>query len=63
MDWEFQVLNYIRNHFTNKIMDAVMSIMKHPNMEKPAHGCYFVRIKYTVKKGMSQTMRVEMQPE
>ena len=30
MDWEFQVLNYIRNHFTNKIMDAVMSLFSMP---------------------------------
>lgn len=42
---------------------AVDNEFYYPNMEKPAHGCYFVRIKYTVKKGMSQTMRVEMQPE
>ena len=30
MDWEFQVLNYIRNHFTNKIMDAFMSLFSMP---------------------------------
>ena len=45
------------------IRTAVDSEFNYPNMEKPAPGCWFVRIKYTVKKGKTQTMRVEMYPE
>ena len=35
----------------------------YPNLEKPAPGCWFVRIKYTIKKGRTQTLRVEMIPD
>ncbi|MCR5019073.1 MAG: heparinase II/III family protein [Bacteroidales bacterium] len=42
---------------------AVNDEFNYPNMEKPAPGCWFIRIKYNIKKGMSQTMRVEILPE
>lgn len=45
------------------VRSSVDSEFNYPNMEKPAPGCWFVRIKYTVKKGQSQTMRVEIDPE
>lgn len=35
----------------------------YPNMEKPAPGCWFVRIKYSIKKGKTQVMRVEILPD
>ena len=34
----------------------------YPKLEKPAPGCWFLRIKYKVKKGCRQVMRVEMIP-
>ena len=45
------------------VRSSVDSEFNYPNMEKPAPGCWFIRIKYTVKKGKTQTMRVEMNPE
>ena len=35
----------------------------YPQLEKPAPGCWFLRIRYTVKKGRTQVMRVEMIPQ
>ena len=44
------------------VRSAVSDEFFYPNLEKPAPGCYFIRIKYNIKKGMSQTMKVEMLP-
>ena len=35
----------------------------YPKLEKPADGCWFIRIKYDIKKGLSQRMTVEILPE
>jgi hypothetical protein len=35
----------------------------YPKLEKPADGCWFIRIRYNIKKGMSQHMTVEILPE
>ena len=39
---------------------AVADEFRYPKLEKPAPGCWFIRIKYDIKKGSTQTMKVEM---
>ena len=41
----------------------VKNEINYPGNEKPADGCWFVRLKFSIKKGMTQRLRCIIIPE
>ena len=42
---------------------SVNSTINYPHNERPADGCWFIRLKFTIKKDMTQRLKCIIVPE